>query len=106
MKLQTETIGSCLVGLLHGGELNTLEAIASCADAIAADARFNICVATVAKQQATEQHMVELVDFYERVTSECLLAVKTFRENGDSGELEHSMRRITQELRANTQPTA
>ena len=98
MRTEQESIGSSLIGLLHGGKPRGLEAVALCAEAIAADARFNLWVGTIAKQQTTEEHMIELVDLYDRLTSACLLAVEVFEARGDSAMLERSIQSLARQL--------
>ena len=66
---QKENIGSCLVALIQERNIS-LKTIAVCADVVAADARFNLWVGTVAKEQVSVERMMDLVEFYERRRSE------------------------------------
>ena len=100
---QKENIGSSLIRLIQDQSID-LKTIAACADAVAADARFNLWAGTVTKQQATVERMMELIEFYDRVTYECLSKVAAFDVAvDDAGTLEHNLLEIARQLEKKTE---
>jgi hypothetical protein len=68
------------------------------ADAIAADARFNIWFMTDAKEYANEEQMMELLERYEELVARCTTISRKFDENHDLTELVAGIDTLTKEL--------
>ena len=96
---QTPDIRRCLLQVMQRPDVR-LETVACCADVVAADARFNLRVATVEKQGAPVERLVDLVDAYDRLIDACLRGVATFDADGDAVALEHSLRALAKSLDA------
>ena len=62
-------------------------AVPNVAEAIAADARFNIWVLTREKKQADETQMVELLERYDELVEQCSSIARNFNEHHNLAEL-------------------
>ena len=75
-----------------------LGTIACCADAIAADARFNIRMVEVKNKSAPDERLLDLIEDYERLSAECQRNVAGFEMRGDVDLLQRSVRDLTKGL--------
>ena len=98
MNTENAEIMSCLISLMQMQGVG-LKTVAVCADAIAADARFNLWVGLVAKESATSDRMVNLIESYDLATQECLNCVAAFNALGDVDALERSLCEVISRLK-------
>lgn len=94
-----ESMFSCLMRVMQRGDIG-LKAIACCADAIAADARFNIRMAEVEKKSATHERLMDIIEEYERLATECQRNVADFEAQGGVDMLRQSLRVFAKGLEA------
>jgi hypothetical protein len=73
-------------------------AVPNVAEAIAADARFNIWVLTHAKKQANETRMMELLEHYDELVERCSFVARTFNEHHNLAELVAGIDALTKAL--------
>jgi hypothetical protein len=72
--------------------------VPSIADAIAADARFNIWVMTDAKKYANEEQMIELLERYDELVARFTATARNFNEDHNLTELVVGIDTLTKEL--------
>lgn len=92
---------SSLTELLASRSLD-LPLIASAADVIAADARFNHWVALEAKRTLSSDAVLQMVGDYEDATEACQSAIAKFRATRDGKSLQAVLNETLQVLRRHT----
>ena len=96
MKTQHD-IFSVLVDLLADRSLG-LQLVASVADLISVDARFNLWIASEGKRDLGDEEMLEVIDEYEDARTKCCTSIEEFKVGRDEEPLEAMLREITEAL--------
>jgi hypothetical protein len=99
----TSEITRCVLPLIASGR-SGLDIVALAADVIAADARLNIWFADLKGRNVRQERWLELLEFFEGETVECLSAVRKYHEGGDRQELAEALSRIAKRLNQRPDP--
>jgi hypothetical protein len=87
---KTRDLVASLIELLASRSLDLL-LIASAADVISADARFNHWIAVEAKQTLSSDTVLKIIGEYEDATVACRSAIEKFATNQDSSALQKAL---------------
>ncbi len=88
---------SALVNLLVDRSLG-LHLVASLAELISVDARFNLWVASDGKQDLDDKEMLDVIDIYEDLRIKCCTSIEEFEADRDEESLEAAFRGIIETL--------
>jgi hypothetical protein len=85
-----QSLRSALVALLSDKTIGLL-LVALVADIVAADARFNDWIAVDGKRSLSDDAMLEAIDTYDEIRSQCLRAIEQFESSGNLSVLEGAL---------------
>jgi len=98
MSEQAADITSCVLTVFKTRSSDLVTNVLA-AEAIAADARFNLWFLNTAKREKGPDGLLQLVEFYDGLAVECCAAVEAFHDSRKRTELRQVLAEITRKLK-------